>query len=112
MAVGAKIGMKLMTVVIGIPVGIATRKVVEKTWDAARPGDAPRKPTEEGVQWGDAIAWGALSAIGIVVADMITRRGAAAAFEALTGTPAPPAKAAKASKKLAKASEKTPATED
>lgn len=112
MAAGAKISIKVITVAIGIPVGIATRKVVERTWEAARPGEGPRKPTEEGVQWGDAIAWGALSAVGIVIADLLTRRSAEAAYQALTGNPPPPGKPSKAHKKLSKASEKSPATDD
>jgi hypothetical protein len=112
MAIGAKLGVKLLTVVIGIPVGIATRTVVERAWKAAGPADAPRKPTEDGVRWGDAIAWGALSAVGIVVADLVTRRSAEAAYEAITGNPAPPGKAPKSSKKLAQASEKSKATND
>ncbi len=112
MAAGAKISIKVITIAIGIPVGIATRKVVERTWEAARPGEGPRKPTDEGVQWGDAIAWGALSAVGIVIADLLTRRSAEAAYQALTGNPPPPGKPSKAHKKLSKASQKSPATDD
>jgi Protein of unknown function (DUF4235) len=112
MAAGAKIGIKVMSVVIGIPVGIGTKKAVERVWIAVRPEDPPRKPTESDVRWADAIAWAALSAIGIVVADLLTRRSAEAAFRAITGKQAPPAKAGKGSKKLEQASEKSKATAD
>lgn len=112
MAAGAKIGVKLLTIVIGIPVGIATRQLVERAWAATGDADRARKPTEEGVQLADAVAWGALSAVGIVVGDLVTRRSAEAAFRALTGNPAPPGKASKASKKLEKAAEKAGVTED
>ncbi|MDT5222089.1 MAG: hypothetical protein QOF15_4194, partial [Mycobacterium sp.] len=50
MAVGAKVGMKLISVVIGIPVGIASKKAVERAWLAARPQDPPRKPSEPDVR--------------------------------------------------------------
>lgn len=112
MAAAAKITMKLMSVVVGIPVGIATRKIVEKTWSLARPDEPPRKPTSSGVQWGDAVSWAALSGVGIVVADLLTRRTTEVAYEAITGKPAPPTKPGRAAKKLEKASEKSPATDD
>jgi uncharacterized protein DUF4235 len=112
MAAGAKIGIKTMTIVIGIPVGIVTKKLVEKAWVLARPDDPPRKPSESDVHWVDAIAWGALSAAGIVVADLLTRRSAEAAYRAITGSEPPPAKPHKSAKALAKASQKSKATAD
>jgi len=112
MAAAAKISIKAMSMVIGIPVGIATRKVLERAWTLARPANPPRKPSEREVRWSDAIAWGALSAAGIVVADLVTRRGAEAAYKAITGNEPPPTKAGKAPKKLVKASEKSKATAD
>jgi hypothetical protein len=112
MAVGAKIGMKVISIAVGIPVGIATRKAVEQAWHVARPDDPPRKPAENNVRWSDAIAWGALSAVGIVVADLLTRRSTEAAYRAITGNEPPPGKASKGPKKLSKASEKSPATAD
>lgn len=112
MAAGAKISIKAMSVVIGIPVGIATKKLIERAWIMARPEDPPRQPSEREARWSDAIAWGALSAVGIVVADLITRRSAEAAYKAITGNEPPPAKPDKATKVLAKASEKSKATAD
>jgi hypothetical protein len=112
MAAAAKVGMKVMSIVIGIPVGIATKKVVERAWVAVRPDDPPRKPSEADVHWTDAVAWGALSAVGIVLAELITRRSAAAAYSAITGNQPPPPKPGKAAKKLQKASEKASATAD
>jgi hypothetical protein len=112
MAAGSKVGMKVMSIVIGIPVGVVTKKVVERAWIAARPDDPPRKPTEANVAWTDAIGWAALSAVGIVIADLVTRRSAEAAFKAITGNQPPPAKASKGAKKLKAASEKSKATAD
>ncbi|MDT4916608.1 MAG: hypothetical protein QOH89_1308 [Pseudonocardiales bacterium] len=92
MAVGAKVGMKLISVVIGIPVGIASKKAVERAWLAARPQDPPRKPSEPDVRWTDALGWAALSAAGVVVAQLITQSSAKATFKAITGSEPPRAK--------------------
>lgn len=112
MAIGAKIGMKVISIAIGIPVGIATRKAVERAWALARPDQPPRKPTDPGVQWTDAVAWAALSGVGIVLADLLTRRGSEVAYQAITGSPAPEPKPGKDAKKLQKAQEKAKVTDD
>jgi hypothetical protein len=87
-----KIGFKLVTVAVSIPVGILARKGVERLWLAARPGDPPHAPTEPGVSWTDAIGWAALSAIGIAAAELITLKGASEVWRTLTGSE-PPVKA-------------------
>ena len=112
MAAGAKIGLKVMSLVIGIPVGIATKKFVEQAWLLVRPDNPPRRPSEANVHWGDAVSWAALSATGIVVSELLTRRSAEMAFRAITGSEPPPGKVGKAAKKLQKASEKSNATAD
>jgi hypothetical protein len=112
MAVGPKIGMKLMSMLIGIPVGILTKKVVERTWVAARPQEPPRKPADPRTGWGDAIGWAALSAAGVVAAEMITRRSAEATYRKVIGSEPPPPKPTKAEKKLAQAAEKAGVTEE
>jgi len=94
MAFGSKIAIKGISVIIGIPVGIATKKAVERAWLTARPDDPPRKPSEPDVRWTDAVGWAALSAVGIVLAELITQTSAKAAFRAITGNepPAQPVK--------------------
>jgi hypothetical protein len=98
-----KMGMRLLTVVIGMPIGIVARKAVEKTWEAARPYDPPPKKVKEStVNWGDAVAWGVLSATGMVIADLVTRKSAESTYRVLTGNEPPPAKT-KASRKVKRA---------
>jgi hypothetical protein len=92
MAVAGKIGLKVMSAVIGIPVGIMTKKAVERAWLAVRPEDPPRKPSESDVRRADAPGWAALSAVGIVVAELVARRSAEAAYQAITGSQPPPPK--------------------
>ncbi|HET6876426.1 MAG TPA: DUF4235 domain-containing protein [Jatrophihabitans sp.] len=106
MAAGARIGIKLIGVMIGVPVSIASRKLVERAWVMARPDDPPHKPTDEGVRWVDAIAWGALSAVGVVVADLVSRTGAVATYKVITGNEPPPPKPSKSEKKQLKKEEK------
>ena len=95
MAIGAKIGIKVISIAIGIPVGIASKKAVEHAWLALRPQDPPRKPSEPDVRWTDALGWAALSAAGVVVAQLITQSSAKAAFKAITGSEPPRAKTVK-----------------
>jgi hypothetical protein len=89
MALGSKIAIKGISIVIGIPVGIATKKGVERAWLAVRPEDPPRKPSEPDVRWTDALGWAAISAAGIVLAELVTQRSAKAAFRAITGNEPP-----------------------
>lgn len=89
--IAAKTAMKLLTVALGIPVGIATKKLLERGWDAAHSPQTPRKPSQPGVRWRDAIGWAALSAAGTVLADLLTRRGAEELWRTVIGTE-PPAK--------------------
>src|ERR1700761_7589626 len=88
--VAGKIVMKVLTIAIGIPVGIASKKAINGLWAETRK-DAPRNPSEPGVQWRDAIGWAALSAAGMVLADLLTRRGAEEVWRTVMGTE-PPAK--------------------
>ena len=112
MAIGATIGLKVINLAIGIPVGIATKKLVERTWAAARPDQPPRKAKDVDTKWSDALAWAVLSAAGIVAAEFLTRQGTAVAYRSITGTEPPPPKPGKASKKLSGASEKAKVTDD
>jgi hypothetical protein len=87
-----KLGFKLVTIAVSIPVGILARKGVEKLWLAARPNDPPHTPSEDGVRWVDAVGWAALSAVGIVAAELFTLKSASELWRTLTGSE-PPVKA-------------------
>mgnify|MGYP003297664768 CR=1 FL=1 len=103
--VPGKIVMKVITIAVGLPVTIVTKRVVEKVWVAANPDDPPRSAKQDGVAWSDALAWAALSATAMVVADLVTRKSAASTYRVLTGVEPPPQKS-KAAKKAAKAQAK------
>jgi Protein of unknown function (DUF4235) len=104
-----KIVFRILTIAISIPVTRAVAKIIERAWLAAHPDDPPRTPTEAEVRWADALAWAALSAAGIVVAKLITRRGAESAYRVVLGAPPPRAKSKaerKAEKKASKQADK------
>jgi hypothetical protein len=84
-----KLGMKVLTIAVGIPVGIAAKKAVDATWSALRPEGTPRKPKDPDVRWQDAVGWAVLSAVGVVAADLITRRGAEGVWRLVLGTEPP-----------------------
>ena len=84
-----KISWKVMTVAVGIPIGIATKKGVERAWLAARPDNPPRKAKDPYASWRDAISWAALSAIGVAVAQVVTTKGVATVWRSLLGAEPP-----------------------
>jgi hypothetical protein len=104
---GGKIGMKLLTVVVGIPIGIATRKVVEKVWIAAGP-DRPHEAKDEGFQWADAISWAALTGMGMALADLLARKGAEEIWRTVVGSRPPVTPRPTASKRVRKAEPRSP----
>lgn len=101
--VAGKLSMKVLTVALGIPIGILTKKVVARTWTSVRPQDPPHAVNESEVRWGDAIGYAALASAAAVAAKLLTRKGAEHTYRTLTGLEPPPPAPTKAQKKLAKA---------
>jgi hypothetical protein len=99
---GGKLVFKLVSVAVGIPVGIAVRKGIEKAWLAARPNDPPRQASDPSASWGDALGWAALSAAGVAVGELVRYKGAATLYRGLTGSEPPPSKKTQAPAKDAK----------
>jgi len=97
-----RVTMKIMTIMVGIPVGIAAKAAVVRVWSAARPADVPRKPGEKGVKWGDAVGWASLSAAGIAVTNLVSRKGAEEMWRTVIGGEPPPRSLSRAEKKQAK----------
>jgi Protein of unknown function (DUF4235) len=84
-----KIGWRITTIAVGIPVGIAAKKGVEKAWTALRRGNPPPTAKDPDATWGDALGWAALSAIGVAIAELITTKGAASLWRKLVGAEPP-----------------------
>ena len=102
----SKLTMKVLTVLIGIPVGKATKKAVNAAFAATKGDESTRDPQSARVRWVDALGWAALSAVGVTLAQLATRKGAEHAFRAVTGTPPPPPEPTKTEKKAIKAAAK------
>ena len=84
-AVG-KLGWKIMALAFAVPTGIAVRKSLDAAWRAARHNEPPRNPAAPGTEWGEALAWAAVSGVAVAAARLVAARGAAATWESLTGT--------------------------
>ncbi len=108
--VAGRLTMKLLTVAVGIPVGIASKKVVARAWTALRPADPPHSPDQRDARWLDAIGYAALASAVAVGAKLVTRKGAEETYRTLTGLEPPPPPPTKAEKKLAKAAAKQEST--
>ena len=83
-----KLGFKLVTVAVSIPVGILARKGVEKVWFASVPMTR-RLALGTRRQLDGRIGWAALSAVGIAAAELISLKGAAEVWRTLTGSEPP-----------------------
>jgi len=94
---------KVTTIAVGIPVGIAAKKGVERAWVAARPDQPPRAAKDPNVSWADAVGWAALSAAGVAIAQLVTMKGASRVWRKLVGAEPPPVEKAKAERAKAEA---------
>ena len=102
----SRFGVKLLTVAVGIPVGILTKKLVEKTWAALGPQEPPHTEAQSRNRVAEAAGYAALTAAATVVARTVSRRGGEKAWQAITGLEPPPPPLSKDEKKAAKKAEK------
>ncbi len=81
----APLSWKLLGTGLAVPAGIAARKLTDTAWYAARGYPPPKNPAAPGVGWGEALAWAAFSGIAVAAGRLVAARGAAAAYQSLTG---------------------------
>lgn len=84
-----KVGYRVIGLAFAVPSGIAVKKALDAGWRRSRGSEPPRDPKALDVHWLEALAWAALSAVVIAGAEIASTRGAAVAYRALTGRPAP-----------------------
>ncbi|MBP8919808.1 MAG: DUF4235 domain-containing protein [Micropruina sp.] len=77
---------------VGTLTALAAQKVLDGAWRAVT-GDEPPDPNDPATPLRDAIIWSLAGGIGIGLAQVLTRRFAAAGWERTMGTPAPYARA-------------------
>jgi hypothetical protein len=98
----SRIGVKVLTMAVGIPVGILTKKLVERTWTMLRPDEPPHTEAQARARWADAAGYAALTAAATVAARTVSQRGGEKAWRAITGLEPPPPPPSKDEKKAAK----------
>jgi Protein of unknown function (DUF4235) len=76
---------KLLGPAMAIPSGIVVRKAADTAWLKVRGYPPPKNPAAPGVSWPDAAAWAAVSGVLYASARLVAARGAAAAYQKLTG---------------------------
>jgi hypothetical protein len=105
-----KIGWKVVTMAFAIPISRLVTKGTERVWLTLRPEDPPHNPAKTETSWSDAIAWAAVSGVGIAAGQLLASRSAAHAWRTLFGVEPPTAdKPDKLEKKTAKAAAKAAA---
>jgi uncharacterized protein DUF4235 len=93
-----KIGWRITTLAVGIPVGIAVKKVIDRAWTVARPDRPPRGAKDPNASFADAVSWAALSAAGVAVTQLATTKGARTLWRKLVGAEPPPFEKSKSDK--------------
>lgn len=76
---------KVAAAAAAVVAGLATRKLMDAAWKAARKHDPPRHPEAPGVSWGEAIGWTLATGVGAGVARLVAQRGAVAGWQRATG---------------------------
>jgi Protein of unknown function (DUF4235) len=76
---------KVLGPAMAVPAGIVVRKAADTAWLKVRGYPPPKNPAAPGVSWPDAAAWAAVSGALYASGRLVAARGAAAAYEKLTG---------------------------
>jgi Protein of unknown function (DUF4235) len=76
---------KLLGTAFAAGTGIAVRKGTDLAWYAVRGNTPPKNPALPGVNWGEALAWAAVSGIAVAAGRLVAARGAAEVYQRLTG---------------------------
>lgn len=82
----AKASWKVAGLAFAIPAGKAARKAMDTTWKSLRGTDPPSNPAAHGTTWGEAVLWSAVIGAASGMARLVAARGAAAAWQTLTGS--------------------------
>ena len=76
---------KVLGPAMAIPAGIVVKKAADTAWLKVRGYPPPKNPAAPGVTWPDALAWAAVSGVLVAAGRLVAARGAAAAYQAVTG---------------------------
>ena len=73
----------------GAAAAAACRRGMTALWRMSRHQDPPENPASRGVHWRDALIWWISLGVGAAVSRLVAQRGAAAAWQAATGSQPP-----------------------
>jgi hypothetical protein len=73
----------------GAAAAAACRRGMKVLWRVSRDQDPPENPAARGVRWRDALIWSISLGVGAAVSRLVAQRGAAAAWQAATGSQPP-----------------------
>ncbi|HUG00553.1 MAG TPA: DUF4235 domain-containing protein [Longimicrobiales bacterium] len=65
--------------------GLAAHQLLKVVWRESQGEEPPENPAASGVTWPAALGWAVASGVAIGLAHVLTRRGATAAFRAMSG---------------------------
>jgi len=82
-----KITIKVASLAIGIPVGIATKKAVLRVWAAVTTDTPPTPGAPNRVAWNDEVVLAAVSSVAVVFSQRFVRTGVERAYRVLFGEP-------------------------
>ncbi|MBI1759031.1 MAG: DUF4235 domain-containing protein [Actinobacteria bacterium] len=80
---------RTLTLAFAIPIGVVSRRALDRAWRGTQGGDPPHDPQSPNARFTDVLAWAGLSALAVASARFLASRGAAVAYRALTGRTAP-----------------------
>jgi hypothetical protein len=95
-----KITMRVLTIGLGIPLGILGRKAAHEAFNIVRPHAEGHSLTDPDASWGDVVGWAAVSSAAVVLADLLARRGAEEVWKFLLGTQPPPESGSKSRRRV------------
>lgn len=78
---------KIISLGSGVLAAVGVRKLLAALWPG--PSTPPLNPADRRVTWSEALAWGVASGVGAGIGRVVSKRGAAAAWERTTGTTPP-----------------------
>src|SRR3954467_2719393 len=76
---------KVLGPAMAIPTGMVVKRAADTAWLKVRGSPPPKNPAAPGVTWPDAAAWAAVSGVLYPTGRLVAARGAAAAYQKLTG---------------------------
>lgn len=84
-----RVGWKVVSQGSAILGAIVTRKVLHALWPGESELGPPFNPADRRVDWSTAVQWAIAAGVGVGLARVVSQRGAAAGWEAATGSSPP-----------------------